>query len=164
MKKDSEYYLTRVMIVVAALIIGFLGSRLVGALYYNRLISNNSPLAEFQKHYQEKINLETDPYELAKMGISFLRAEDNQSAFLSFDKATKMDPNWRDGWVWKGYTELKLNKPQDALISLKAAEKIDPIYPLTYQLLVIAYQQTGDSQNAQSAQAKLVYLSKSYQK
>ncbi len=164
MKNDSEYYLVRAIIIIAALVIGFLGSRLIGALYYNKLMSESSALGNFQKQYQEKINLETDPYELAKMGMVFLRINDNETAFLCFDKASKMDPNWRDAFVWKGYTELKFNKPKDALISLKAAEKIDPIYPLTYQLLVIAYQQTGDSQSAQFAQEKLVYLSKSYQK
>lgn len=164
MKDDSEYYLVRIIIIVAALIIGFLGSRLIGALYFNKIMASDSSLGNLQKHYQEQINLETDPYELAKMGMIYLKTDDNQTALLCFDKASKMDPGWRDAFVWKGYTELKLNKPKDALVSLKAAEKIDPIYPLTYQLLVIAYQQTGDTQSAQFAQQKLVNLSKTYRK
>lgn len=162
--KKTEYYLVWAIIVLAVLIIGYLGSRTVGNLYYNRLMSSESALGEFQKHYQEKIALETDSYELAKMGMTFLKSDENELALECFKRATQMDPNWRDGWVWKGYAELKLNKPQDALTSLKTAEKIDPIYPLTYQLLVLAYQKNGDKENAQSAQAKLVYLSKSYRK
>jgi tetratricopeptide (TPR) repeat protein len=162
--KDSEFYLVRAIIIIAALVIGFFGSRLIGALYFNKLMAADSSLGEFQKQYQEKINLETDPYELAKLGMIFLRIDDNETALLCFDKAAKLDANWRDGWVWKGYTEIKLNQPKPALESLKTAEKIDPIYPLTYQLLVIAYEQTGDTQSAQFAQEKLVYLSKSYQK
>lgn len=162
--KKTEYYLVWAIVVLVVLIIGYLGSRTVGNLYYNRLMKSDSALGEFQKHYQEKIALETDSFELAKMGMTFLKSGENELALVCFERATQMDPNWRDGWVWRGYTELKLNKPQAALVSLKTAEKIDPIYPLTYQLLVLAYQQNGDKENAQLAQAKLTYLSKSYQK
>jgi len=162
--KSQEYFITRIIIIIAALVIGFLGSRLIGALYFNHLMAKDSSLGNFQKHYQEQINLETDPYRLAKMGMIYLYNENNDLADECFKKATELDPGWRDAWVWKGYTELKLHKPKDALASLKVAEKIDPIYPLTYQLLVIAYQQTGDNQSAQFAQEKLAYLSKSYNK
>ena len=98
------------------------------------------------------------------MGMTFSRLEDYDTAYNCFNKATKMDPHWRDGFVWRGYTEMKLNQPKQALETLKTAEKIDPIYPLTYQLLVIAYQQTGDTVLADRAQEKLGYLSKSYTK
>lgn len=162
--KSSEYYLTRILIVLAAIFIAYFGARLVGSLYYNHLTSGNSPLEDFKNQYIEKIKLETDPYELGKMGMTFLRSNQNDLALECFKKATVLDPLWRDGWVWKGYTELKLNDPKLALESLKKAESIDPIYPLTYQLLVIAYQQTGDTDSATSAQEKLVYLSKTYNK
>lgn len=168
MQKSSEYYLTRILMVLAAIFIAYFGARLVGSLYYNHLTSGNSPLQDFKNQYIEKIKLETDPYELGKMGMTFLRSDQNDLALECFKKATELDPLWRDGWVWRGYTELKLNPPaggpEMALESLKKAEEIDPIYPLTYQLLVIAYQQTGDTDSAASAQEKLVYLSKTYQK
>lgn len=162
--KSSEYYLTRILIVLAAIFIAYFGARLIGSLYYNHLTNGSSPLENFKNEYKAKINLETDPYELGKMGMIFLRTENNDLAYDCFKKSTELDPNWRDGWVWKGYTELKLNEPKMALESLKSAEKIDPIYPLTYQLLVIAYQQTGDTTSASKAQEKLGYLSKSYKK
>lgn len=164
MKQDSEFYIVRLIIIFAALVIGFFGARLVGALYYNKLVSENSSLGEFQKHYQDQINLETDPYKLGKMGMIFLRVGYNETALMCFDKATKIDAGWRDAWVWKGYGELKLNQPKDALASLKTAESLDPIYPLTYQLLTIAYEQTGDSQSAKFTKEKLTYLSKTYKK
>lgn len=164
MKTNNEYFITRIIIIVAALVIGFFGARLVGALYFNKLVNETSALSNLQQHYQEKINLETDPYQLAKMGMTFLRLEDYETAYTCFNKASRLDPGWRDGFVWQGYTEMKLNQPKQALEALKTAEKIDPIYPLTYQLLVIVYQQTGDAHSAQFAQEKLVYLSKTYQK
>ncbi len=94
--------------------------------------------------------------------MSFLRAENNELALDCFERATMLDPKWRDGWVWRGYSELKLNLPKEAIVSLKKAEEIDPIYPLTFQLLTIAYQQTGDTAAAKTSQDKLVYLSKTY--
>jgi len=164
MKNSSEYFLVRIIIVIAAIFIAYFGARLIGGLYYDKLIKENNPLQDFQNQYKSQINLETDPYALAKMGMTFLRTENNDLAYECFKKATKLDPLWRDGWVWRGYTELKLNEPKMALESLKKAEELDPIYPLTYQLLVIAYQQTNDPTSAQGAQEKLGYLSKSYQK
>lgn len=163
-QKSSEYYLTRILIVLAAIFIAYFGARLIGGLYFNHLTSGSSPLKDLKNQYRSQINLETDPYEAAKKGMIFLRTENNDLALDCFKKATELDANWRDGWVWRGYTELKLNQPKEALDSLKKAEEIDPIYPLTYQLLVIAYQQTDDTDSAEKAQEKLAYLSKTYYK
>jgi len=162
--KSQEYFLVRIIIVIAAIFIAYFGARIIGSLYFEHLTRGSSPLENFKNQYKAKINLETDPYELGKMGMIFLRTDQNDLAYECFKKATKLDPGWRDGWVWRGYTELKLNEPKQALESLKKAEGLDPIYPLTYQLLVIAYQQTGDTVLADRAQEKLGYLSKSYTK
>jgi len=159
---NSEYYVVRLIIIIAALIIGFLGARLIGKLYYNKLMNENTSLGDFQKHYQDQINLETNPYKLGKMGMIFLRTENNDLAYECFKKTTTLDPLWRDGWFWQGNTELKINRPKEALLSLKKAEELDPIYPLTYQLLVIAYEEIGDTISAEKAQEKLGYLSKTY--
>ena len=161
--KNSEYYLSRILIIIAAIFIAYFGARQIGSFYYANLMKN-SALSDFQNQYRAEISLETDPYVLGKKGMIFLRTDQNELADECFNKATQLDPLWRDGWVWRGYTELKLNEPKEALDSLKKAESIDPIYPLTYQLLVIAYQQTGDTTSAASAQEKLVYLSKTYNK
>lgn len=162
--KSSEYYLTRILIVLAAIFIAYFGTKLIGGLYFEKKFNLEGPLKEFKARYQSEIKTETEPYALARMGMSFLKTDNLDLANEAFSRATELDPLWRDGWVWRGYTELKLNEPKLALESLKKAEEIDPIYPLTYQLLVIAYQQVGDTTSAEKAQEKLGYLSKSYNK
>lgn len=168
MKNSNEFFLVRIIIIIAALGICFFSAKIVGSLYYNHLISKGSAIDNFKDRYQSQIALETDPRELGKMGMIFLRTEQTDLGLACFKKASVLEPGWRDAWVWRGYAELKLNPPaggpKEALVSLKKAEEIDPIYPLTYQLLTIAYQQTGDPDSANAAQEKLTYLSKSYQK
>ena len=160
MKYNFEYYITRLILIGGVLFVGFFSSKyLVNLLYTNETNKNFSILAA---RYDEQIAQETDPYKLAKYGMSFLQNEDNETGLKCFQKVTQLDGEWRDGWVWKGYAELKINESKKGLISLKKAEKIDPIYPLTYQLLTIAYQQTGDFESAKFSQEKLVYLSETY--
>jgi tetratricopeptide (TPR) repeat protein len=159
--KKTEYYLVRIIIILAALGFGFYGAKTIGNAYYKKWVNTYNDFS-LSNQYRTEINLETDPYKLAEMGMSFLRTENNELALTCFKRATVLDPNWRDGWIWMGYSELKLNQPEEALKSLKRAEEIDPIYPLTYQLLTIAYQQTGDTESAKLTQEKLVYLSKTY--
>lgn len=166
--KSNEYFLVRIIIIIAAMGCGFLGARIIGSLYYNHLVSKSSAIDNFKNHYQSQIALETDARDLGKMGMTFLRTDQTDLGFECFKKASELEPGWRDAWVWRGYAELKLDPPtggpKEALVSLKKAENLDPIYPLTYQLLTIAYQQTGDPVSASAAQEKLTYLSKTYQK
>ncbi|MBM2820820.1 MAG: hypothetical protein HW405_580 [Candidatus Berkelbacteria bacterium] len=164
MKHDPEYFLTRIIIIIGVLGIGFFGAKIIANICYDKWTTEASNLGDFKDRYENKINLETDPYELGKIGMSLLKGDHNEIALKAFAKAAQLDPNWRDGWVWKSYSELKLNEPKTALESLKKAEKIDPIYPLTYQLLTIAYQQIDDPQSAKFTQDKLVYLTKTYPK
>ena len=163
--KNSEYFLVRLIIIFGALLIGFFGSRIIGNLYYNRLMKEYAPLADFKDHYENQINRADDAYKVARLGMVFLKTDYSDLSLAAFRKATALDPKWRDGWVWLGYAELKNNPPaggpQHALESLKTAEKIDPIYPLTYELLATAYQLTGDEQSAKFAREKVTYLSKS---
>jgi len=164
MKNSTEYYFVVVIIIAIALTIGFWGAQVVGSLYYNKLTSDNPALENFINIYSNKINLVDDPNELAKMGTIFFKTGFNDLALLSFKKASVLSPLWRDAWVWRGYAELKTNQPKAALTSLKKAENLDPIYPLTYQFLTDAYKLTGDAVSAEKAQEKFVYLSKTYQK
>ena len=160
--RTFEYFLVRLLIIAAFLLSSFLGVKIAAAFYYERLSDNLSgPLRTLKAQYQQQIATETDPYELCRLGVSFSVAENDDLALAAFTKAAQMDPTYRDAWVWKGYTELKKDNPSQALVSLKKAEKIDPIYPLTYQLLVIAYQQNADPASAQKAQEKLDYLTRS---
>lgn len=161
MKKDTEYFVTRLLIIFGALVFGFFGSRIIAGLYYDKLmVGYNHSLQNFTEYYQKKVNLETDPYKLTRLGRSFLKANQNDLATTALEKSTELDPLWRDGWVWRGYEELKLGKPKDALASLKKAETLDPIYPFTYQLLSIAYEATGDEVSAKFASEKVTFLNK----
>ena len=156
-----EYYIVRLIIIGGVLIFGFLGSKLISAVYYNRLFDHLSQSARaMDSQFQEKIASGEDSFQLCKWGISFYQSDKNDLALEAFKKATEIDNTYRDAWVWRGYLELKLHQEDQALESLKKAEEIDPTYPLTYQLLSVAYQQTGNNDASQQAQEKYEYLSK----
>lgn len=159
--KLFEYWFTRVVIWLVVIAIGFLGSRIIGNLYYNHLMKLNEPIQDFRKNYQEQINQENDPFKLAKFGRVLLKTGSLDLAWRAFSKTTELDAGWRDGWVARGFAELKLNKTKEALDSLKIAEKIDPINPLTYELLSVVYERIGDAKSSQFAREKFEYLNKS---
>ncbi len=162
--KDTEYLVTRLLIVFGILVFGYFSAKIIASLYYDRLMANsNTPLQEFIEHYKTKVNLETDPSKLTRLGRSLLKANQKHTddlAHAALVKSTELDSKWRDAWVWRGYGELKLGQPKEALNSLKKAEAIDPIFPFTYELLSIAYQATGDEVSAKFAQEKVEFLSK----
>ena len=161
--KNTEYLVTRLLIVFGILVFGYFSAKIIASLYYDRLMANSNPsLQEFIEHYKTKVNLETDPSKLTKLGRSLLKANQNDLAYSALEKSTELDSKWRDAWVWRGYGELKLGQPKEALNSLKKAEAIDPIFPFTYELLSIAYQATGDEISAKFAKEKVEYLEKSF--
>ncbi len=53
-------------------------------------------------------------------------------------------PDYRDGWVFLGYSYLELKKYDLAVEALNSALDLDPIHPLTYELLATAYGTKGD--------------------
>ena len=57
-------------------------------------------------------------------------------------------PDYRDGWVFLGYSLLELKKYDQALETLQSAAELDPIHPLTYELLARAYEGKGDAEKA----------------
>lgn len=164
--KLFEYNLTRLIIIGGFFICGLFGAKLIAATYYQKMFYQFSePTRAMEVDFREQIETEKDPYQLCKLGNSFLNSEKTDLALLSFQKATGLDPKYRDAWVLRGYTELKTNPPaggpEEALKSLKKAEEIDPTYPRTYELLNLAYQQTGDTDAAKKAEEKYQYLLKS---
>jgi predicted Zn-dependent protease len=138
------------------IVLAFFGVR-AGGEYY--LLKKEPPIS-VDDTYRQKIAVETSAYDASKLGMVFLKTDKIDLAELAFEKSTSLDANWRDGWLWKGYTELKMAAPQKALDSLRAAEKIDPVYPFTYQLLANAYQKLGNTTEAKLAVEKQQYLSK----
>lgn len=57
-------------------------------------------------------------------------------------------PDYRDGWVFLGYSQLELKKYDRAIEALQSALDLDPIYPLTYELLARTYEGKGEAEKA----------------
>jgi len=160
--KDAKLFesnLVRLIISVALLIIAYFGIQAGAGLYSQKLIKAYSgPAEELKNSFRAEIAEQTDAYGAAKMGTQFAQAQNNDLASLAFQKATDLDPEYRDGWVGRGQAELQNNQPEEALESLKRAEEIDPINPRTYELLAIAYRATDDEEAAKKAEEKWKYL------
>lgn len=159
--KLLEYNLTRLIIIGGFFIVALFGIKIIRDVYYNKLFTQlSAPARAMEAQYREEIASGKDPYQLCKIGNAFLNSN-SDLALLAYQKATEIDPKYRDGWILRGYAELKTNQPELAINSLKKAEEIDPINARTYELLSIAYTQTGDTDSAKKAQEKYQYLLKS---
>ena len=157
--RDLENNLVRIVAVIGFLIIAYFGIQIGAGLYSQKLIKAYSgPAEELKNSFRAEIAEQTDAYGAAKMGTQFAQAQNNDLASLAFQKATDLDPEYRDGWVGRGQAELQNNQPEEALESLKRAEEIDPINPRTYELLAIAYRATDDEEAAKKAEEKWKYL------
>jgi predicted Zn-dependent protease len=159
--KDIEFYLIRFILIAGVLLIGYYGATKIGDAYYHSLMKSYN-FSSFDDQFRTRIDSEVSTDNLSKLGQIFLKTKNYDLAWRCFDRLSKMDSNWRDAWVFKGYNELELEKPQDALASLKKAEELDPVHPLTYKLLSVAYAATGDANAAKLASEKQMFLEKNY--
>ena len=57
-------------------------------------------------------------------------------------------PDYRDAWIFLGYSQIELKKYDSAIESLNSAADLDPIYPLTFDLLSRVWAAKGDSAKA----------------
>ncbi|MFA6493139.1 MAG: hypothetical protein WCV58_03315 [Patescibacteria group bacterium] len=159
--RGLENNIVRVIAAVAFLLVAYFAIQVFSGVYTNKLTQNLSgPANAMKEQFRQEIASQTDAYAACKLGINFIQAQNDDLALLAFQKATDLDNGYRDAWVWRGYSELKNNQPQEAVNSLKKAENIDPINARTYELLSVAYSQTGDDDNAKKAQEKYDYLAK----
>ena len=71
---------------------------------------------------------------------------------------TSQNPDYRDGWVFLGYTYLELQKNNAAEEALLAALNLDQIHPLTYELLVQVYKNKGDNKKSEGYSQKAIKL------
>ncbi len=137
----------------------YLGA-LTTATYYYENRSDLGASTVFFDHYEKEVAQSTDPYKAGRLGMVFLKTNYSDLALAAFSRSASLDAKWRDAWLWKAYTELALKKPQDALTSLMNAEKLDPTYAFTYQLLAKTYLKLGNTAEAKTAQEKLNALAK----
>jgi len=152
--------------IIAAVIISavvFIATHFVLDLIMNRPLTSISG-QNLQKAYAQEIAESTDVNKLTQEGAKLAKGNQVDAALINLKRATELEPKNRDAWVWLGYSQLKNKEPEEALKSLQTAEKLDPINPTTYQYLVIAYQQTGDTDSAKKASDKYEYLTKSDKK
>lgn len=160
--KNLENNIVRLIAAIGFLIIAYFGIGVFSGIYTNKLTKNLSgPENTMREQLREQIASQTDAYKVCKMGINFTNSHNDDLALFAFQKATDIDPAYRDGWIWRGYGEIENNQPQEAVKSLQTAEAIDPINPRTYELLTIAYSQTDNADAAQKAEEKYEYLTKS---
>jgi len=60
-------------------------------------------------------------------------------AVKKLEELVSQEPKIRDAWVFLGYGYLMEDQPDQAIRALNKAKAIDPIHPLTFELLAKAY-------------------------
>jgi len=146
---------------VTVLLVGYLGSIVISGVAYEHWTKKISEeTIELQNNYTQEVLTKTDPYRLVKLGVRQANFGETALALISLQRAVEIDPNYRDGWVYLGYVQIKSNRLGAALESLQKAAELDPINPLTYQLLNEAYKKTGNQEMARQAEEKYQMLSK----
>ena len=158
--RSTENNVVRILGVIFFLMLAFFGSRIFAKGYASKLTQELTGQDMIRIQIKEEIISENDAYELCKIGISMDKANEKDLALAAFVRATDLDKKYRDAWVLRGNLELKNDRPEEAITSLKKAEELDPIYPRTYELLATAYTAVGDEEQAKKAQEKWEYLKK----
>jgi len=158
---NKEKILTLSLIGICSIAIFYLGGKTIAtATENNWLNSQRNITKKLEKTYAAEIESHSDVNALMTSGLQLLRGNQINCAIINFKRVTELEKNYRDGWLYLGIAELQNSDPETALISLQAAEKLDPINPLTYQYLTMAYEQTDDIDSAQKAREKYEYLTK----
>jgi cytochrome c-type biogenesis protein CcmH/NrfG len=98
--------------------------------------------------------------ELTVLGKKLLDKGMHSDAALFFAQANKKDPNFREAAVLLGYTYLKTNSFDLALVAFKTAAQIDPLSPEIQNYLAYTYNKLGDTPNAQICYNKSKELDK----
>lgn len=153
-----EKVITLIIAIIAIGAIGFVGVKII--LGFNASDITSARAESLQQAYRDEIATETNVQKLTTNGVKLIKGNQLGCGIINLERATTLDPNYRDAWVWLGYGQIKNNQSQDAVKSLKKAAEVDPIYPDTYKYLVTAYTQIGDSESAKKAQEKYDSLTK----
>ncbi len=162
-----------VYIILAVIVIG----ALLGVRFYNQRTMarvNQEIQRDYEAglvKYREHVQTQKDGILATKRGWQWLKAEDPKRAIIILERARQLEPNYREAAVYLGYAHLQsinksLAKPAlgswqislspieqhnelaKAKEALKAGERIDPLWPLTNQLLGLTYEKLGDDNNA----------------
>ena len=105
--------------------------------------------AELMQEACEKILDTANPATQKVIVAQILNQTDSARLGLPILKQVTSDyPDYRDGWIFLGYSYLELKKYDQAVEALQSALSLDPIYPLTYELLARAYGGKGEAEKA----------------
>lgn len=157
----QERLTATIIVIMIILVVGFGASRLIGYLAYKHWTKDLENITRAnQARYAEQIKTEKDSNKLVQRGIAQVKANDTEMALITLNQAVTTDPNFRDGWLFLGYTKLKCKDYSGALTALKKAEDIDPLYKDTYELLVTAYEKLDDKDMVAKTEERINFLEK----
>ena len=120
-------------------------------------IKTDQIISDLHAKFEETIKKSSkNSNELTIYGQKLLESNQTEWAVIVLNEAVSRDPNYRDASLYAGYAYLKLAESNNnsielnnlAIDYLKKAGEIDPIYPKTFELLTIAYQNIDDDENS----------------
>lgn len=173
--KNSKFMqIIKWIIIVILLIIGVFGIRsYVRSQEKKEIEKYETTLAEVKNNFKKSLeNSPKSSYELAVLGKKLLETNQTEWAVIVLEVASAKDPKYRDAALFAGYAYLRqAQEIQNSITKnnnienyykyykksieyLNKAADIDPIYPDTFRLLTIAYQNIGDMENMQTAYQK----------
>lgn len=99
----------------------------------------------------------TDPKDIFEGGLRLLNSGNVDLARYSFERATKLEPYWRDAWYLLGYALASGDNPDfpAAKTALKTATSIDPLDKQSWQLIIKIGDFTADTALVDDAKAHL---------
>lgn len=158
-KLSSE--VIKILIATVIIIVGYFGSIALGNYYYSRQTKDiNAASQKLEVEYAKQAEKITDAYILVSRGVRQINNNNLNLALINLRQATKLEPKYRDGWLYLALAQIKTADFSGAIANLKKAESIDPINPQIYQYLAVAYARTDDPAAAQKAQEKYDFLVK----
>lgn len=151
-KADSDYYL--------AVLAGFQGD-FPNALEIIKNSSENSSeenSSEMKKALSHILEVSSQATKKIIFAQALNQLNDPAIGLVLLKKVTQDVPDYRDGWVFLGYSYLALDNLDEAEKALLSAADLDPINSLTFELLAQVYEAKGDSKKAQAFFAKAEML------
>src|ERR1051325_6124555 len=74
-----------------------------------------------------------------KLGDDYYRQKDFRSAVAQYDMALRVSPNSAHALYWKGFAQISLNDPNDALATFTRRLRVPPANPTSHYAAGYAY-------------------------
>jgi len=130
--------------------------RFLGRKHNNRLDSDSPSENTTQKGYVLDNVDDIQKHDLYKKGIDQMSNEKLEDAIRSFDLSLRIDPNYVDAWIKKGYAHFHLGEYTVAISSYDKALDIDLNNAEAWNLKGLAYYKTRNYDEAIRACDKAV--------